>query len=69
MADLYPGASVVGTDLSPIQPESMPLNAQMFIVDCEDPEWTHGNNFDLVHLRGVAGFLLDLDAVVDNAHE
>ncbi|KAL6358508.1 hypothetical protein LRP88_08693 [Fusarium phalaenopsidis] len=69
VADLYPGASVVGTDLSPIQPESMPLNAQMFVEDCEDPEWTHGNNFDLVHLRGVAGFLLDLDAVVDNAHE
>ncbi|KAL2675137.1 hypothetical protein Neosp_011317 [[Neocosmospora] mangrovei] len=69
VADLYPCASVIGTDLSPIQPESMPLNAQMFVEDCEDPEWTHGNNFDLVHLRGVAGFLLDLDAVVDNAHE
>ncbi|RSL55304.1 hypothetical protein CEP53_007147 [Fusarium sp. AF-6] len=69
VADLYPNASVVGTDLSPIQPESMPLNAQMFVEDCEDPEWAHGNNFDLVHLRGVAGFLLDIDAVVDNAHE
>lgn len=65
---MYPSASVVGTDLSPIQPRWMPINARMFVEDCEDPEWMHGCGFDLVHFRGVAGMLLDSDAVVANAY-
>ncbi|CEI64680.1 unnamed protein product [Fusarium venenatum] len=69
VADLYPGASIIGTDLSPTQPKSMPLNARMFVEDCEDPYWANGYDFDLVHFRGMAGFLLDLDAMVTNAHE
>ncbi|KAF4985940.1 hypothetical protein FDECE_16221 [Fusarium decemcellulare] len=69
VADLYPTASVIGTDLSPIQPNWMPLNAQMFVEDCEDPEWPNGAEFDLVHLRSVAGYLLDLDSMVNNAYE
>ncbi|CAF3601218.1 unnamed protein product [Fusarium graminearum] len=69
VADLYPGASVIGTDLSPTQPKSMPLNACMFVEDCEDPYWANGYDFDLVHFRGMAGFLLDLDAMVANAYE
>jgi hypothetical protein len=41
----------------------------MFVEDCEDPYWANGHSFDLVHFRGMAGFLLDLDAMVANAHE
>ncbi|KAF4978514.1 hypothetical protein FZEAL_5112 [Fusarium zealandicum] len=67
VADLYPSASVIGTDLSPIQPRWMPINAQFFVEDCEDPVWTNGNDFDLVHFRGLAGFLLDLEGMVINA--
>lgn len=69
MADLYSDAEVIGTDLSPTQPKSMPPNASMFVEDCEDPYWANGDNFDLVHFRGMAGFLLDLNAMVANAHE
>ncbi|KAH7197284.1 S-adenosyl-L-methionine-dependent methyltransferase [Fusarium flagelliforme] len=69
VADLYPDAEVIGTDLSPTQPKSMPPNASMFVEDCEDPYWANGDNFDLVHFRGMAGFLLDLDSMVANAHE
>ncbi|QPC75446.1 hypothetical protein HYE68_006198 [Fusarium pseudograminearum] len=69
VADLYPGASVIGTDLSPTQPKSMPLNACMFVEDCEDPYWANGYDFDMVHFRGMAGFLLDLDSMVANAYE
>ncbi|KAM0296827.1 hypothetical protein ACHAO9_000474 [Fusarium lateritium] len=47
----------------------MPPNASMFVEDCEDPYWANGDGFDLVHFRGTAGFLLDLDAMVANAHE
>ncbi|KAF4343697.1 methyltransferase [Fusarium beomiforme] len=69
VADEYDKTSVIGTDLSPIQPKSMPPNASMFVEDCEDPYWANGKDFDLVHLRGMAGFLLDLDTMVANAHE
>ncbi|KAM5355542.1 hypothetical protein ACJ41O_002188 [Fusarium nematophilum] len=69
VADLYQNANVIGTDLSPIQPASMPLNARMFIEDCEDPEWKNGHDFDLVHFRGVAGFLHDLEGMVIRAHQ
>lgn len=47
----------------------MSLNACMFVEDCEDPYWANGYDFDLVHFRGMAGFLLDLDAMVANAYE
>ena len=69
VADTYPRTSVIGTDLSPIQPRSMPLNASMFVEDCEDPYWANGHDFDLVHFRGVAGFLLNMDDMVVNAHK
>lgn len=41
----------------------------MFVEDCEDPYWANGHDFDLVHLRGMAGILLDLDAMASNAYE
>ncbi|PNP83246.1 hypothetical protein FNYG_03568 [Fusarium nygamai] len=69
VADEYDNTSVIGTDLSPIQPKPMPPNASMFVEDCEDPYWASGKDFDMVHLRGMVGFLLDLDTMVANAHE
>ena len=59
---------MVGTDLSPIQPKWLPINVRMFVEDCEEPEWLHGCGFDLVHFRGMADVLLDLEAVVTNAY-
>ena len=67
VADIYQGASVKGTDLSPIQPGWLPVNLRMFVEDCEG-EWLHGSGFDLVHLRQVAGTLRDLDGVLDKIH-
>lgn len=46
----------------------MPINARMFVEDCEDPEWMHGYDIDLVHFRGIAGVLGDLDSVVANSY-
>lgn len=68
VADAYPSASIMGTDLSPIQPKWLPPNARMFVEDCEGPEWMHGQGFDLVHFRGMAGILRDIDAMVLNAY-
>ena len=58
-ADKYPDASVVGTDLSPIQPQWIPPNVK-FEVDDAEQAWTFPeNHFDLVHTRIMNGSLRD----------
>ncbi|CAK7229988.1 hypothetical protein SCUCBS95973_007421 [Sporothrix curviconia] len=50
-AQMYPSADVIGTDLSPIQPDFVPPNCRFEIDDAED-EWAYGSApFDFVHLR------------------
>jgi len=49
-ADLHPSADVTGTDLSPIQPISLPPNCQ-FIVDNVEDEWVYNEPFDYIHSR------------------
>ncbi|ODA76160.1 hypothetical protein RJ55_08443 [Drechmeria coniospora] len=68
VADVYPSASVIGTDLSAIQPKWVPVNVRMFVDDCEEPDWLHGSNYDLVHFRGMAGILRDVSAVLRKTH-
>ncbi|KAK3321903.1 methyltransferase type 12 [Apodospora peruviana] len=46
----YPSAQVIGTDLSPIQPEYVPPNCRFEIDDAED-EWLYSDPFDYIHLR------------------
>lgn len=50
MGDKYPSASVIGTDLSKIQPNLIPPNVQ-FEIDDWDDDWTYTQKFDLVHNR------------------
>ncbi|KAK3401541.1 S-adenosyl-L-methionine-dependent methyltransferase [Sordaria brevicollis] len=45
-----PAAHIVGTDLSPIQPEYVPPNCHFEVDDAED-EWIFSQQFDYVHLR------------------
>jgi ubiquinone/menaquinone biosynthesis C-methylase UbiE len=47
-----PSANVIGSDLSPIQPEFVPSNCQFEIDDAED-EWVYSQRFDLIHMRGL----------------
>ncbi|KAK3316842.1 S-adenosyl-L-methionine-dependent methyltransferase [Apodospora peruviana] len=46
----HPSAHVIGTDLSPIQPEYVPANCHFEVDDAED-DWIYGHPFDYVHLR------------------
>ncbi|KAK1753760.1 S-adenosyl-L-methionine-dependent methyltransferase [Echria macrotheca] len=46
----HPSAQVLGTDLSPIQPEYVPPNCRFEIDDAED-EWLYSSTFDYIHLR------------------
>ncbi|KAK6814358.1 hypothetical protein RU639_009534 [Aspergillus parasiticus] len=57
-ADLHPGATVIGTDLSPIQPSFVPPNVYFEIDDCCD-EWVYKSPFDFIHVRGLYGCVAD----------
>lgn len=49
-ADEHPEATVIGVDLSPIQPAWIPPNCK-FEVDDFDGEWTFKTKFDFIHGR------------------
>lgn len=52
MGDQYPESTVIGTDLSPIQPSWIPDNVRFEIDDVEDKEWSWPDNyFDYIHSR------------------
>ncbi|KAJ4207056.1 hypothetical protein FSOLCH5_008751 [Fusarium solani] len=48
--DEHPDATVIGVDLSPIQPSFVPPNVQ-FEIDDIDEEWTYSEPFDYIHSR------------------
>jgi SAM-dependent methyltransferase len=55
-ADEYPSSTVIGNDLSPIQPTWVPTNCK-FIVDDIESEWLYRPHeaFDYIHGRGLGG--------------
>jgi hypothetical protein len=68
-AEQNPESDVLGTDLSPIQPEYVPANCRFEIDDAED-EWVYSYKFDYIHGRYMCAFLTDcarlLRQVFDN---
>lgn len=68
-ADAFPDTQVIGTDLSPIQPHSVPPNVS-FLVDDATQEWAFGpGRFDYVHTRAITMGIRDWDAFVRQAWE
>ncbi|KAF5858470.1 hypothetical protein ETB97_004355 [Aspergillus alliaceus] len=60
-ADMHPSATVIGTDLSPIQPAWIPPNLHFEVDDCCD-EWVYSrDSFDFIHVRGLYGCVVDWD--------
>ncbi|KAF8245880.1 S-adenosyl-L-methionine-dependent methyltransferase [Wilcoxina mikolae CBS 423.85] len=54
MADQYPMAEVIGTDITPIQPQWVPPNCR-FELDDMETEWTYKpDTFDFIHARNIA---------------
>ena len=51
-ADIYPTASVLGTDISPIQSEWVPPNCK-FQIDDANEDWVFPDPFDYIHCRQV----------------
>ncbi|MCJ1258421.1 hypothetical protein MMC24_006254 [Lignoscripta atroalba] len=61
-ADQFPHADVVGTDLSPIQPDFAPPNLRFEIDDCCST-WTYPpNHFDFIHIRCMYGSVAEWPA-------
>jgi ubiquinone/menaquinone biosynthesis C-methylase UbiE len=68
MADAFPAAEVIGTDLSPIQPEFVPPNCS-FEIDDATMEWTYPlDHFDLVHVREMFGSVPDWTYFFEQAY-
>lgn len=58
-ADDHPEASVLGVDLSPIQPSFIPPNLSFEVDDVEQP-WTYAEKFDFIYSRMMVGSLADV---------
>ncbi|KAH6659856.1 S-adenosyl-L-methionine-dependent methyltransferase [Truncatella angustata] len=62
----HSNSQVIGTDLSPIQPQYIPLNCQFEIDDAED-EWLYRQKFSLIHSRGNLLSFQSPETVVESA--
>jgi cyclopropane fatty-acyl-phospholipid synthase-like methyltransferase len=67
-ADEHPSAEVIGTDLSPTQPNFVPPNLKFEIDDLND-DWTwKPESFDFVHIRALYGSVGDWGKVYRQAY-
>ncbi|RDW65600.1 hypothetical protein BP5796_10292 [Coleophoma crateriformis] len=62
-AQQYPSASVLGTDLSPIQPTHVPSNCSFEIDDAED-DWSYPDPFDFIHGRALVSCFQDPPSII-----
>ncbi|KUJ13013.1 S-adenosyl-L-methionine-dependent methyltransferase [Mollisia scopiformis] len=68
-ADEHPNTTVIGTDLSPIQPDVVPPNLRFEIDDVRD-RWTYPvDYFDFIHMRALFGSIDDWDAVYGQVYK
>ncbi|OLN96465.1 hypothetical protein CCHL11_00865 [Colletotrichum chlorophyti] len=67
-ADAHPLATVIGVDLSPIQPEYVPPNC-IFEVDDLELEWTWTEPFDFIFARNMSGSFRDWEGVARQAFD
>lgn len=64
---MFPSASVIGTDIVPIQPTWVPPNLEFQIDDAEQP-WTFApDTFDFVHIRYLRAAISNWDNIYENA--
>ncbi len=69
IAEMYPSASVVGIDLSPVQPTEVSPNV-LFEVDDFEQEWTfQKDSFDLIHWRLLLASVSDYPKLFRQAFE
>jgi hypothetical protein len=72
VAEQFPSARVIGTDLSPIQPHWTPTNCEFHVEDLEDElrPWTSiYKDADLIHTRSLLQTLRHPRALIHNIFE
>ncbi|KAF5616138.1 methyltransferase [Fusarium tjaetaba] len=67
-ADAYPSAQVIGSDLSPTQPEWVPANVHFEIADATLTWPWKDNYFDFTHIRYLFGSVQDWPALFQEAY-
>ncbi|KAI1343020.1 S-adenosyl-L-methionine-dependent methyltransferase [Xylariaceae sp. FL0016] len=68
MGDRFPEATILGVDLSPIQPTSVPPNVTFQIDDIEDT-WVHETDYDFIHMRESSGYMKSTPKVIENSFQ
>ncbi|RJE21094.1 Methyltransferase [Aspergillus sclerotialis] len=68
MGDQYPNATVIGTDLSPIQPRWVAPNCFFEVSDYES-EWDFSKPFDFIHARCLGGAVKDFPRLIQRAKD
>lgn len=69
VADEFPDASVLGTDLSPTQPDMVPPNCIFEIDDVRDC-WTFPrDHFDFIHIRNLHGSITDWPSLYEQVYK
>lgn len=68
-AEAYPNTTIIGTDLSPIQPGPRPPNLTFEIDDCCS-DWVYPkNHFDYIHIRALYGSVADWPKFYEDCYE
>ncbi|KAM0215294.1 hypothetical protein ACHAQI_003076 [Fusarium lateritium] len=69
MADDFPSAKVVATDITPSQPNFVPPNLE-FQIDDAQQEWTfEPESFDFIHIRYLQGSINDWDKLYSQVYK
>ncbi|OLN96146.1 hypothetical protein CCHL11_03198 [Colletotrichum chlorophyti] len=68
MGDLFPGAEVVGIDLSAVQPQWLPNNVKFEIDDLESP-WIGHRKYDFVFVRYMPVAITDWPKLIENIYD
>lgn len=68
VAERFPSAEVVATDITCFQPTDVPPNVYFEIDDAQE-EWTYTEPFDFIHIRGLSGAFRDWTTVYKEAYK
>ncbi|KAE8152059.1 glycosyl hydrolase [Aspergillus avenaceus] len=69
LGDEYPSAkTIVGNDISPIQPQWVPPNVKFYVDDVEKP-WVEDEKYDFIHCRYMAGSIRDWPRLIAQCFE
>ncbi len=67
MAARYPGATIIGVDIAPIQAKPVPENVRFEIADVEKPWTIDPSSVDFIHVRALAGMIRNWPSLISEA--